>query len=88
MAPAIEMADDQDEDPEGCSWNDDAPNFNQARPGDWPTEAVSSYEGLAEVRVRAGRPRRVGPAPWEILGYSKRTYYRRKKLGLLPKGKK
>ena len=44
--------------------------------------------GSKPAPLRRGRPRRVGPAPWEILGYSKRTYYRRKKLGLLPKGKK
>ena len=38
--------------------------------------------------MRSGRPRRVGPAPWEVYGYTRRTYFRRKKLGLLPKRKK
>jgi hypothetical protein len=36
---------------------------------------------------RPGRPRRIGPPPWEVYGYSRRTYFRRKKLGLSPRRK-
>jgi hypothetical protein len=38
--------------------------------------------------LKRGRPKIEGPKPWERLGWSRRTYFRRKKLGLIPKGKK
>ncbi len=33
-------------------------------------------------KPKRGRPKIVGPRPWEVKGMSRRTWYRRKKLGL------
>lgn len=35
---------------------------------------------------KRGRPKRVEPWPWEVLGLTRTTYYRLKKLGKLPSG--
>lgn len=34
--------------------------------------------------LKPGRPKIAGPRPWDALGMSKRTYYRRKAEGTLP----
>jgi hypothetical protein len=40
------------------------------------------------MKRKPGRPRRQGLAPWEVYGYTKSTYYRRKRRGLLPRRNK
>ena len=41
---------------------------------------------IAAPRKGRGRPKRVEPWPWEVLGLTRTTYYRLKKLGKLPSG--
>ena len=45
-------------------------------------------QGASFMKRPRGRPRRQGPPPWEAYGYTKSTYYRRKRRGLLPRRKK
>ncbi len=54
-------------------------NDRIVRPPDGSIVRVAPIE-----RPKRGRPKRVEPWPWEVLGLAKTTYYRLKKQGKLP----
>jgi hypothetical protein len=44
---------------------------------------AASKRAAAQPSSKGGRPKKIGPKPWEQLGLSKATYFRRKQEGKL-----